>query len=84
MTKIPGAAVAAVAAVMLLAAPAAEQNVPPLVTDRPDQTESPVVVPRGMVQFEAGGLYEVANAGAGRVTSVASLLVRAGLFGRVS
>jgi hypothetical protein len=74
-----------VAALLLLLSPAgaAAQGVPPLVTDRPDQTESPVVVPRGMVQFEAGGLYEVANAGAGRVTSVASLLVRAGLFGRV-
>jgi hypothetical protein len=76
------AAVASVMAV-LLAAPAAAQTAPPLVTDRPDQTESPIVVPRGMVQFEAGGLYEVANAGAGRVTSVASLLARAGLFGRV-
>jgi Putative MetA-pathway of phenol degradation len=86
MRKVAGAAgaiAAAVTAAMLLAAPAAAQNVPPLVTDRPDQTESPVVVPRGMVQFEAGGLHEVANAGAGRVTSVASLLARAGLFGRV-
>jgi len=73
----------AVAAVMLIAAPAAAQNAPPLVTDRPDQTESPVVVPRGMVQFEAGGLHEVANAGAGRATSVASVLARAGLSRRV-
>jgi len=77
------AAVASVMAAVLLAAPAAAQTAPPLVTDRPDQTESPIVVPRGMVQFEAGGLYEVANAGAGRVTSIASLLARAGLFGRV-
>lgn len=29
-----------------------------LVTDRPDQTESPTVVPKGYLQIETGGFYE--------------------------
>jgi hypothetical protein len=81
--RTAAAAAAAAAAVALLAAPVAAQNAPPLVTDRPDQTESPVVVPRGMVQLEAGTLHEVAGSGEGRVTSVASLLARAGLYGPI-
>lgn len=32
-----------------------------LVTDRPDQTESPSVVPKGYLQIETGGLYEDAG-----------------------
>lgn len=42
------------ALVLLCAAPAAAQPLPALVTDRPDFTESGVVVPRGHVQVETG------------------------------
>jgi len=35
-----------------------ETDVPELVTDRPDQTESATVVPVGTVQLETGALYE--------------------------
>ena len=46
----------------------------PLITDRPDFTESPQVVPRGMVQIEGGATY--AREGAARQTEVGELLVR--------
>lgn len=37
---------------------AQEDNaVPDMVTDRPDATESPLTVPKGYVQIEAGGFY---------------------------
>lgn len=36
------------------AALAAQEEPPPLVTDRPDQTESTGIVPKGMVQLETG------------------------------
>lgn len=36
-----------------------ERTIPEaLVTDRPDQTESPSVVPKGYIQIETGGFYE--------------------------
>jgi hypothetical protein len=60
------------------------QQPPPLVTDRPDQTESPFVVRPGYVQLEAGGLHEVgAEPEAGRLTGVGSVLARIGLAGPV-
>ncbi|RZT00286.1 transporter [Aquimarina brevivitae] len=37
---------------------AQETTPPPLVTDRPDATESPTVVPIGTVQIETGAFYE--------------------------
>ena len=33
------------------------QVVPPLITDRPDQTESATVIPRGLIQIETGYLF---------------------------
>lgn len=35
-----------------------EPNTPAMVTDRPDATESPLTVPKGFLQIEAGGFYE--------------------------
>ena len=35
----------------------AQDEVPELITDRPDQTESTAIVPRGMVQLELGTLF---------------------------
>lgn len=37
------------------------QDAPPLVTDRPDQTESPAIVPAGVVQLEAGAVFSRFN-----------------------
>ncbi|MDX1463459.1 MAG: transporter [Marinirhabdus sp.] len=34
-----------------------DTSVEPMVTDRPDATESPLTVPKGYVQIEAGGFY---------------------------
>ncbi len=34
-----------------------DTSIPDLVTDRPDATEAPTVVPRGSVQVETGGFY---------------------------
>jgi hypothetical protein len=36
-----------------------QEEVPPLVTDRPDQTESSVTVPFRALQFEMGGFIEM-------------------------
>ena len=36
----------------------AQSQKPEIVTDRPDQTEAPVLVPRGAVQVETGFVYE--------------------------
>jgi len=70
----------AVALAVALASPAVAQDVPPIVTDRPDQTESPFAVPRGSVQFEAGGLHELGSGDAGgRLTVVGSILARIGV-----
>jgi hypothetical protein len=49
----------------------------PLVTDRPDFTESGLVVGRGVLQLEAGGTY--LDAGEGEETSLGELLVRLGV-----
>ncbi|MFC7356265.1 transporter [Jejudonia soesokkakensis] len=42
----------------ILAVAQEESNVPAMVTDRPDATESPLTVPKGFLQIEAGGFYE--------------------------
>ncbi len=39
----------------------AQEGVPPLVTDRPDQTESSVTVPKGSLQIETGYTFENIN-----------------------
>jgi hypothetical protein len=44
---------------------------PPLITDRPDQTESPSIVPRGLLQLEAGATYLRNDRGATDVTALA-------------
>lgn len=36
----------------------AQEEVPEMITDRPDATESPNVVPKGFLQLETGGFYE--------------------------
>lgn len=51
-----------------------------LVTDRPDFTESAIVVPRGTVQIESG--VTVSAVGSETATSAPELLVRWGLAGR--
>jgi hypothetical protein len=54
----------------------------PLVTDRPDQTESSAAVAPGFVQLEAGWTYTRHNEGTASVVShaVPQLLVRAGVI----
>ena len=51
-----------------------------LVTDRPDQTESSVVVPPGFFQIEIGGTYTGSDT---RVLETPGTLVRIGVFDRV-
>jgi hypothetical protein len=52
-----------------------------LVTDRPDQTESAVTVPRNSLQIEAGILYE--NFNDSELHSVPGTLFRYGLFEKI-
>jgi hypothetical protein len=52
---------------------------PDLVTDRPDQTESTSIVPRGYVQLETGGL--VAAEGSGRAQQWGASVLRVGVAG---
>lgn len=54
----------------------------PLVTDRPDQTESATIVPRGTVQLEVGGTHafdEAPAGGASRSVNLGAALARVGL-----
>ncbi|HYX07292.1 MAG TPA: transporter [Bacteroidales bacterium] len=37
------------------------KQIPPMVTDRPTQTESPYTIPKGFLQIEGGFLYEYDN-----------------------
>lgn len=58
------------------------QSVRPLVTDRPDQTESAAVVPRGTFQLEFGAMHafdEPAPSAATRLMSLGAALLRVGL-----
>ena len=71
-------AAAAVALLPLLGACAARHGVPdPIVTDRPDFTESAETVPAGMVQVEGG--VTASETAFGRATTYGELLLRAGL-----
>lgn len=85
MTARPLAAARALVPVALLLTGAcvAPSGAPrsPIVTDRPDFTESAVTVPGGSFQVEAGATYEEA-AGAD-ATTVGEILLRAGLRERV-
>lgn len=64
---------------------AAAVNSPELVTDRPDQTESAVVVPPGLVQLEAGALLMRDDEGGvdREVREVGGSLLRIGLLERL-
>ena len=59
----------------------AQPQAPELVTDRPDQTESAVAMPQGLVQVETGYLFARAHDGADTHTAPGTL-VRIGLGGR--
>ncbi len=52
---------------------------PELITDRPDQTESASIVPKGLVQFETGP-YLILDDGQRREFSYNTLLVRTGVL----
>ncbi len=67
--------------VVLGAAPLPGQTVPPLVTDRPDFTESAVTVPRGDVQLESG--YTFTRAEDLNEHSLGEILLRIGVASRL-
>ncbi|MBZ5723368.1 MAG: transporter [Acidobacteriia bacterium] len=82
MTSVPGVCRFAVAALAGIAAlPCFAQNPPPeIVTDRPDVTESGVVVPLGSLQFENGFAWTRDH---GRDTlDLSETLIRLGLWRR--
>jgi hypothetical protein len=74
----------AAALALVLAAPVAAQDVPELITDRPDQTESAAVVPKGSVQLEVGWTFTRDDDDGVRVETheVPGTLVRIGLAER--
>lgn len=74
---------AATVALAAWPAAAAGQEREPLVTDRPDQTESAVSVAPGFVQIELGGLHEVGGGADERLTGVGAALARIGVIERV-
>lgn len=76
MRAIPLASVLALLPVVVLA-----QEAEPLVTDRPDFTESASVVPRGRVQLEAGATF--AEADPFEEVTVGEVLFRIGVWRRV-
>ena len=51
-----------------------EPETPPLITDRPDFTESPQTVSKGMTQIEAGITYE--RSGDAKATTIGETLIR--------
>ncbi|HEX9728526.1 MAG TPA: transporter [Gemmatimonadales bacterium] len=67
---------------LVAAGVASGQEAPPLVTDRPDQTESAAVVPVGAFQFEVGARFAQAGSGAARLKalSIPGSLLRIGIF----
>jgi hypothetical protein len=76
--------VALLALVVLVALPIAadtDEESQPLVTDRPDFTESALTVPRGRVQLESGATHEETRGG--EVDTYGELLVRIGLARRL-
>jgi hypothetical protein len=73
-------------AVLFAASPGAAQEQPPeLVTDRPDQTESAEVVPRGFFQLEAGWVHTVDDEDGvtDRSDDIGNFLLRIGIFENV-
>lgn len=78
MNRILSCALAACA--LTACASAGRANLEPLVTDRPDFTESSDVVPAGMMQLESGAT--ISRVGDERGTTVGEALVRAGLSSR--
>lgn len=68
---------------MLAGTAAHAQDTPPMVTDRPTQAESPLVVPPGLVQVEVGGLHDVSADGTARLTSLLSGVARVGVLPRL-
>ena len=60
----------------------AQEETPPLVTDRPDQTESSVTVPFRALQFEIGGIIErdKTDSWESSLSQYPGLLIRYGLF----
>ncbi len=68
--------------IILLPAVCAAQSAPPLVTDRPDQTESTVAVSPGLVQIELGGVFSRAHDSDNdaETLTLGSALVRIGLL----
>ncbi len=69
---------------MLSAAPAAAADDEPMVTDRPDQTESASIVPKGALQLELGALHTRDGNGIEReTTQVPASLLRFGLRERL-
>ena len=61
------------------------ENIPEMVTDRPDQTNSPVTVLPGVLQVETGVLYTEEYEGdeRSRTLAVPQTLFRTGLSGRI-
>jgi hypothetical protein len=73
-------------AVLFVASPgAAEDEQPELVTDRPDQTESTAVVPRGYFQLEGGWVHTVDDEDevTERSDDIGNLLLRIGISEKV-
>jgi hypothetical protein len=70
-------------AVLIYTLTALAQDEPPIVTDRPDQTESALVVPAWRLQIETGFLNEWVNAAdlSEQETRYGTTLLRYGLFG---
>jgi hypothetical protein len=58
---------------------AQENSFPELIGDRPDQTESAFIVPKGYFQFEDGFIYENETSNMQNI-SFSSMLLRYGLF----
>ena len=56
--------------------PTVAPGVPPLITDRPDFTESPQTVPAGLMQIEAGATFE--RSGRDKTTTFGETLIRIG------
>lgn len=68
---------------LLWSPPSWAQDAPPMVTDRPDQTESSEVVPRGFFQLELGGQHASHREGtnpAMRLSNVGGALLRIGVL----
>jgi hypothetical protein len=70
----------AVLAPLAACATAARGNLEPIVTDRPDFTESSEIVPSGLLQLESGGTYS--RDGDERAGSLGEALIRVGLAPR--